>query len=134
MPPNVELYQQLGCLFYAIACESADGSLLVSDKERVEEIVLFNWVTLESDDRFNTDNAYRILTQFSSLDEIFAAADDAYGSFENYYHAHKDEFDSPLSDQIFASAWRIANKIGEVHHHSSTQIGRLRTLLNVEME
>lgn len=131
MSSNLQLYQELGCLFYALACESADGSLLLSDKERVEEIILFNWVTFENNDRFNTDNAYRILFQFGNLDEVFTTADDAFDSFEKYYCTHKEQFDATLRNKIFTSAARIAQEIGEAHHQLSTHLSKLQSLLGI---
>jgi uncharacterized tellurite resistance protein B-like protein len=63
---GLEIYQNLGKLFYAVAI--ADGTIHIKEIDKLKEIVREEWIHVDRiEDSFHSDAAYQIETVFDWL-------------------------------------------------------------------
>lgn len=123
-----DLYKELGNLLYAIAF--TDGKISKPEKEKVIDLVQYNWRHLEdSTDQFLTDAANVILFQFDFNEENCTPTDDAYQSFADFYFINKDKINDYLKEKIMMSARSVAESTRRINDKELKTLMKLHELL-----
>ncbi|HLV14272.1 MAG TPA: hypothetical protein VKY41_03755 [Xanthomarina sp.] len=105
---NIQFYEVLGKLFYAIAV--ADGMVEVSEVNKLKEIVKKDWLLVDkTEDAFQTDAAYQIEVVFDWLhSQNNLNSDSLFNEFVTYKNEHSHFFTSTIKQLIIKTAHAIA--------------------------
>ncbi len=105
---NIEFYQNLGKLFYALA--AADKYVRDEEFNTLEDIINNEWKTSENLlDDFNDNKAITILNTFKWLHEDNEYdAQVCYNSFINFKRTHQAFFNKKINSLILKTAGKIA--------------------------
>lgn len=104
---GIEIYQNLGKLFYAVAM--ADGTTHVKELNKLKEIVRQEWIHVDRiEDNFQSDAAYQIETVFDWLLEKEINSEDSFKEFSDFYKEYPELFTKPIKSLIMQTANAIA--------------------------
>jgi len=105
---GIELYENLGKLFYAVAF--IDGSVHSKEIDRLRSYIRSYWLEIdEIEDEYGSDAAFRIETTFDWLLEYEKEAEDCYQQFEEFYGEHEKMFNPKVKKLASETANAIAN-------------------------
>jgi hypothetical protein len=105
---NLNFYQQLGKLYYAVA--DSDNNIQQEEINKLKKIVREEWVPIEdSVDEFGTDAAYQIEIVFDWLLDFNYDSKHALADFKEYYLQHEYFFTHEVKYLILKTANAIAH-------------------------
>ncbi|GMN11743.1 hypothetical protein MTsPCn9_29260 [Croceitalea sp. MTPC9] len=105
---GIELYENLGKMFYAVAM--TDGSVHIKELDKLKEIVRESWLKVDDiEDRYHVDAAYQIETVFDWLLEYDKESEECFDDFVEFYADHKQLFPEHIKNLIKETAGAIAN-------------------------
>jgi len=105
---GIELYENLGKLFYGVAI--ADGTVHIKELDKLKEILRDSWLNIDNiEDRYHTDAAYRIETVFDWLLEYDKKSEECFDDFVEFYGDHKQLFPKHIKSLIKETSNAIAN-------------------------
>lgn len=122
---NIEFYQNLGKLFYAIA--SSDKKVKKIEFDTLKDIVTAEWCSLdEFEDEFNSDAAFQIEIVFGWLDiNKSYNANQAFQKFIDYKKEHQRAFTSLVNQRIMKTARSIAASFSGVNKSELIMLAKL---------
>lgn len=125
---EIEYYQKLGKLFYAIA--AADKIVHEAEYETLLQLVKSNWVPLDSyEDEFHTDAAFQIEIVFGWLDYQKYSADECFIEFKDFIKAHPSLFSQTRKKLIWKTANEIANAFAGKNKSELMMLAKLKLIL-----
>ena len=132
LEPNTDInfYQNLGKLFYAIA--AVDKTVKDKEFSTLETIIRNDWF-LEKNilKDFNQKKADTILNTFKWLqNDNEYSAEACYNSFINYNKAHKSLFNKDINSQILKTANHIAASFSKKNKSELIILAKLNLELN----
>lgn len=102
---NIEFYQCLGKLFYAIA--ATDNYIRDEELEKLKEVLDNEWMVL---DNFCTTDKATIINTFEwLLNDNEYDSEVCYNSFLSYKREHEELFESSMKALILKTAGKIAS-------------------------
>ena len=123
---EIEFYQNLGKLFYAIA--AADKVVRKSEYDSLRKIVKSEWLktgTIEDD--FGVNASYQIEIVFDWLDyEKELNAKECFEQFEAYYNQNTSTFTDSMKNLIWDTANTIAGAFSGKNKSELMMLGRLK--------
>ncbi|MBZ0327974.1 MAG: hypothetical protein K8F54_10250 [Altibacter sp.] len=127
--PEIEFYQIIGKLFYAVA--AADKVVRKSEYEALIDIVNSHWIKLDDyEDEFHSDAAYQIEIVFGWLDYNSLDADACFKDFKYFKKEHPSLFSLKRKKLI----WITANAIADAFSGKNKSELILLTRLKLELE
>ena len=103
---NIDFYQNIGKLFYAIA--SSDKNVRKEEFNKLNESIKDNWLKMNSPEGRNEDyTVYQIEFMFNALHNSKSNPEVSFNEFLNF----KKENESLFTDQLKKLIWDTANKI-----------------------
>ncbi|HET8735140.1 MAG TPA: hypothetical protein VFM69_00945 [Pricia sp.] len=125
---GIEVYQNLGKLFYAVAM--ADGRVHIKELDRLKEIVTEKWLAVDDiEDRYHTDAAYQIETVFDWLLEYEKDSEECFEEFTDFYQSHSALFPDPVKNLIKETAHAIANSLAGMNKSELVLLVKIDLLL-----
>jgi len=125
---GLELYQNLGKLFYAVA--NADQRIHKKEIDKLRSFVRKYWLDVdEVEDDFGTDAAFQIESVFDWLLEKENDSDSCYEDFEEFYNEESRLFNPFIKDLILDTANAIANSFSGKNKAELVMLGKLQILL-----
>jgi len=123
--PNIEFYQNLGKLFYAIA--AADNHVRDEEFNTLESIINNEWTLLENlETDFNDSNANIILNTFNWLHNNNAYNSEiCYNNFINFKRSHEGFFNKKINSKILKIASKIAASFSGVNKSELMMLAKL---------
>lgn len=125
---EIEFYQNLGKLFYAIA--ASDKVVRKSEYDSLRNIVKSEWLktgTIEDD--FGVNASYQIEIVFDWLDyEEELNAEECFEQFEAYYKENTSSFTDNLKNLIWDTANTIAGAFSGKNKSELILLGRLKLI------
>jgi len=104
---GLEIYQNLGKIFYAVAM--ADGAVHIKELHKLKEIVREEWIHVDRiEDSFHSDAAYQIETVFDWLLENENNSEASFKQFREFYKEYPELFTKPIKSLIMQTANAIA--------------------------
>ncbi|MEZ4791441.1 MAG: TerB family tellurite resistance protein [Flavobacteriales bacterium] len=123
----VELYTNLGFLFYSIA--AGDGHVRQAEVDALNELVRKQWMPLESSrDEFGVDAAEYISMSFDYARDNKLDAEQAFQRFEDAYQEHVTMFDPGLKRMVLDTATAITDAFGHTNKAELAVLTRLQSL------
>ncbi|TXI78479.1 MAG: hypothetical protein E6Q44_11240 [Flavobacteriales bacterium] len=123
----VEMYTNLGFLFYSIA--AGDGQVRQAEVDALNELVKKQWMPLESSrDEFGVDAAEYISMSFDYARDNKLDAKQAFQRFEDSYQEHVTMFDPGLKRMVLDTATAITDAFGHTNKSELATLTRLQTL------
>ena len=118
---NIEFYQCLGKLFYAIA--AADNCIRDEELEKLEEVLEEEWIVL---DNFNTTDKALIINTFKWLrtDNEYDS-EVCYNSFLSFKKGHEEFFNSAMKSLILKTAGKIASSFSRENKSELIMLAKL---------
>lgn len=105
---GIELYENLGKLFYAIA--STDGTVHTKEVDHLRSYIRSYWLAIDAvEDEYGSDAAFRIETTFDRCLEYENEAYDCYDTFKEFYKEHVKMFTPEIKRLIIDTANAMAN-------------------------
>lgn len=105
---EIEFYQNLGKLFYAIA--ASDKIIREAEINILKEIIKSKWVPLDDyEDEFHVDAAYQIETVFDWLESEECKAERCFKEFESFKKENEELFNDKRKQLIWMTSNAIAN-------------------------
>tara|TARA_R110000868_G_scaffold126481_4_gene333573 strand:- start:13210 stop:13614 length:405 start_codon:yes stop_codon:yes gene_type:complete len=124
---GIELYENLGKLFYAVAM--ADGMVHIKELDKLKELVREDWLEVDTiEDRYHSDAAYQIETVFDWLLEYEKKSESCFKEFVNFYKEHSQLFPKPIKSLIIATANAIASSFARKNKAELVIIAQLSLL------
>ncbi|GAA4112479.1 hypothetical protein GCM10022393_10950 [Aquimarina addita] len=124
---EIECYQSLGKLFYAIA--AADKVVRTSEYNTLKELVKTSWLAVDDlEDEFGVDAAFQIEIVFDWLDHSSLEATGCFEEFENYYKENKKFFTKSFKQLIWDTANSIANAFSGKNKSELMLLGKLQLI------
>jgi hypothetical protein len=125
---GIELYENLGKLFYAVAM--ADGAVHIKELDKLKEIVRGSWLDVDDiEDRYHSDAAYQIETVFDWLLEYEKESGESFDTFVDFYKDHPKLFSKQIKNLIVETANAIANSFAGKNKSELVILGKLVLLL-----
>ena len=125
---GLELYQNLGKLFYAVA--NADQRIHKKEIDKLRSFVRKYWLDVdEVEDDFGTDAAFQIESVFDWLLEKENDSDSCYADFVEFYNEESRLFNPFIKDLILDTANAIANSFSGKNKAELVMLGKLQLLL-----
>ncbi|HPF91186.1 MAG: TerB family tellurite resistance protein [Flavobacteriales bacterium] len=123
----VEMYTNLGFLFYSIA--AGDGQVRQAEVDALNELVRKQWMPLESSrDEFGVDAAEYISMSFDYARDNKLDAEQAFQRFEDAYQEHVTMFDPGLKRMVLDTATAITDAFGHTNKAELAVLTRLQSL------
>ncbi len=123
----VEIYTNLGFLFYSIA--AGDGQVRKAEVDTLKKLVSDKWMPLESSrDEFGVDSAEYINMSFDYAHDNKVNADEAYDRFVAAYREHKLAMDADLQKLILDTTAAITDAYGHTNKAELTKLTQLQQL------
>ncbi|WP_339840088.1 hypothetical protein [uncultured Maribacter sp.] len=105
---GIELYENLGKLFYAMA--SVDGSVHTKEVDHLRSYLRSYWLDIDViEDEYGTDAAFRIETTFDRCLEYEEKANDCFNYFKDFYLEHVKLFTPDVKRLTIDTANAMAN-------------------------
>lgn len=125
---GLELYQNLGKLFYAVA--NADQRIHKKEIDKLRSFVRKYWLEVdEVEDDFGTDAAFQIESVFDWLLEKENDSDSCYEDFVEFYNEESRLFGPFIKVLILDTANAIANSFSGKNKAELVMLGKLQLLL-----
>ena len=125
---GIELYENLGKLFYSVA--SADGKVHIKELDKLKEIVRESWLDVDDiEDRYHSDAAYQIETVFDWLLEYEKESSACFVDFAEFYNEHPKLFPKHTRNLIYDTANAIANSFARKNKAELIILGKLALLM-----
>ena len=123
--PDIEFYQNLGKLFYAIA--ASDNHVRAEEFNTLEDIINNEWKSSENlIDEFNASKVNIILNTFKWLHNDNAYnAEVCYNSFINFKKTNEAFFNNKINSQILKTASKIAASFSGQNKSELIMLARL---------
>ena len=123
----VEMYTNLGFLFYSIA--AGDGQVRQAEVDALNELVKKQWMPLESSrDEFGVDAAEYISMSFDYARDNKLDAKQAFQRFEDSYQEHVTMFDPGLKRMVLDTATAITDAFGHTNKAELAALTQLQEL------
>jgi hypothetical protein len=105
---GIELYENLGKLFYAMA--SVDGNVHTKEIDNLRSYIRKYWLEIDAiEDEYGSDAAFRIESTFDWCLEYEKEADESFGQFQEFYKDHIKLFSLSIKNLVLATAHAMAN-------------------------
>ncbi|TLP71129.1 hypothetical protein [Maribacter sp. ACAM166] len=105
---GIELYENLGKLFYAMA--SIDGTVHTKEIDHLRSYIRSYWLAVDSiEDEYGSDAAFRIETTFDWSLEYEKGAEDSFKQFKEFYKEHNKIFTPAVKRLVLDTANAMAN-------------------------
>lgn len=105
---GLELYENLGKLFYALA--SGDGTVHTKEIDKMRSLITNNWLLRDDFDEENSFNtAFWIETTYDWCMEHDKSSEECLQEFKIFYKEHLELFTPKIKKSILAMARAIAN-------------------------
>ncbi len=125
---GIELYENLGKLFYAVAM--ADGSVHIKELDKLKEIVRESWLDVDDiEDRYHSDAAYQIETVFDRALEYERTSEESFKEFAEFYKEHPNLFPNHIKKLIMDTCNALANAFSRKNKAELIVLGRTQLLL-----
>jgi len=123
--PDIEFYENLGKLFYAIA--ATDNHVRDEEFNTLEDILNNEWKSSENlIGEFNASKANIILNTFKWLhNDNRYNAEVCYNSFITFKNTHEDLFNKKINSQILKTASKIAASFSAQNKSELMMLARL---------
>ena len=126
--PEVEFYQKIGELFYAVA--AADKVVRKSEYEALIKIVNKHWIKMDDcEDEFHSDAAYQIEIVFGWLDYNSLDADECFEDFKYFKKEHPSLFNLERKKLIWTTANAIADAFSGKNKSELILLTKLKLVL-----
>jgi len=126
---GIELYENLGRLFFAVAM--SDGKVHPKELKKLRHIVRERWLNVDDiEDMYHADAAYQIETVFEWLMEADIDVDEVFNDFKTFYKEHITLFSNTIKVLMVDTANDIANSFSGKNKSELIIIGKLCLLLN----
>lgn len=126
---DIEFYQNLGRLFYAIAF--IDNTVRPEEIEALKKMVSSTWTSPDNEpDEHGSDSAFQIEVVFNWLDSEVFNAQDSYDSFATYYTSNKALFTETTKRNITKTASAIANAFSGTNKSELVLLAKLNLLIS----
>ncbi len=125
---GLELYQNLGKLFYAMA--NADQRIHKKEIDKLRSFVRKYWLDVdEVEDDYGTDAAFQIESVFDWLLENENDSESCYEDFLEFYNEESRLFSPFIKVLILDTANAIANSFSGKNKAELVMLGKLQLLL-----
>ena len=125
---GLELYQNLGKLFYAVA--SADHRIHKKEIAKLRSFIRKYWLDVdEVEDDYGTDAAFQIESVFDWLLENEKDSESCYEDFLEFYNEESRLFSPFVKDLILDTANAIANSFSGKNKAELVMLGKLQLLI-----
>ena len=105
---GIELYENLGKLFYAMA--SIDGTVHTKEVDHLRSYIRSYWLDIDAiEDEYGSDAAFRIETTFDWHLEYGKEPEACYQEFTEFYKSNKALFNPNVKRLILDTANAMAN-------------------------
>ncbi|WP_339627756.1 hypothetical protein [uncultured Maribacter sp.] len=105
---GIELYENLGKLFYAMA--STDGTVHTKEVDHLRSYIRSYWLDIDAvEDEYGSDAAFRIETTFDWCLEYEKEAKDCFKQFKEFYTEHAKIFTPDIKRLTLDTATAMAN-------------------------
>jgi hypothetical protein len=126
--PEIEFYQKIGKLFYAVA--AADKVVRKSEYDALLKIVNDHWKDLDDyEDEYHTDAAFQIEIVFGWLDYNALDADECFEDFKYFTKEHPSLFSVKRKQLIWKTANAIANAFSGKNKSELILLTKLKLVL-----
>jgi len=126
---EIQFYQNLGKLFYAIA--ASDKIVRKAEVDTLINLVKSKWAPIDNfEDEFQADAAYQIETVFNYLNlEGEQNAESYFEEFKSFKKAHESLFTKTRKLQIWKTSNKIANSFSGKNKSEIIMLARLKMIL-----
>lgn len=125
---GIELYENLGKLFYAVAM--VDGHVHIKELSALKKIVRESWLYVDNiEDRYHTDASYRIETVFDWLLEYEKESEECFEDFEDFYKDNPKIFSREIKELILHTAHAIADSFSKKNKAELIILAKIDMLL-----
>lgn len=125
---GIELYRNLGKLFYAVAM--ADGVVHHKEIDKLKLFIRKYWLDVDAvEDEFGSDAAFQIETVFDWLLEYEKDAQECFEEFQEFYKLQKKKFPTFIKVLILDTAHAIANSFAGKNKAELVLLTKLELLL-----
>ncbi|MBS4043661.1 MAG: hypothetical protein KGZ59_07575 [Chitinophagaceae bacterium] len=125
---NVNFYQRLGRVFYAVA--ASDASIQKEEINKLKQILRDEWLSVDDTvDEFGTDAAYQIEVVFDWLLENEYDTKNTLKEFEEYVKHHQHFFTKEIKYLILKTANSIAHSFFGKNKSEVIFLTRLQAIL-----
>ena len=105
---GIELYENLGKLFYAMA--STDGTVHIKEVDHLRSYIRSYWLDIDTiEDEYGSDAAFRIETTFDWCLEYEKEAKDCFIQFKEFYEEHVKMFTPDIKRLTLDTVTAMAN-------------------------
>jgi len=105
---GIQLYENLGKLFYAIA--SIDGTVHSKEVDHLRSYIRSYWLAIDAiEDEYGSDAAFRIETTFDWAWEDEKEPKGCYKDFKEFYEEHNKLFTPEIKRLVLDTANAMAN-------------------------
>jgi hypothetical protein len=105
---GIELYENLGKLFYAMA--SIDGTVHTKEVDHLRSFIRSYWLDIDTvEDEYGSDAAFRIETTFDWLLEYEKKPKACFEAFKEFYNDHVQIFTPTIKRLTLDTAHAMAN-------------------------
>lgn len=105
---GIELYENLGKLFYAIS--SIDGAVHTKEVDHLRSYIRSYWLDINAvEDEYGSDAAFRIESAFDWLLEYGKDPKDCFEDFREFYETNQKMFTPTITRLILDTANAMAN-------------------------
>ncbi len=126
---GIELYENLGKLFYAIA--SVDGTVHTKEVDHLRSYIRKYWLDIDAiEDEYGSDAAFRIESTFDWHLEYEKDAADCFADFEEFYRANKSKFTSAIKKLIMETSHAMANAFAGKNKAELILLSKIEMLLD----
>ena len=126
---EIQFYQNLGKLFYAIA--ASDKIVREAEVETLIELVKSEWVPMDDfEDEYQVDTAYQIETVFDWLDcEGGLSTESCFDEFKSFKNENESLFTIKHKQLIWKTCNAIANSFSGKNKSEIIILARLKMIL-----
>ena len=126
--PQIEFYQKLGALFYAIA--ASDKVVREQEHKALSELIKKEWASLDDyTDTFGTDAAFQMETVFDWFEYEQMNAEECFERFADFFKDHPALFSEKITKLIWKTANAIANAFSGKNKSEVIMLAKLKMLL-----
>lgn len=125
---GIELYENLGRLFYAVAM--ADKSIHIKEIDKLRAFIREFWLDVDAvEDEYGEDAAFRIESVFDWLLEYEKDEEECFEEFQEFYKEHGEKFTAFIKVLILDTAHAIANSYAGKNKLELVFLARLKLLM-----
>lgn len=128
MKDTLQLYKELGNLFYAIA--AADNNISSEEKKKLDDEIQYAWKHYEdSKDEYGSDNSFLIQFEFETMEDQYQSSEDAFKSFEYFFKENHNDINKATRHRIYNSAKHIAESVRKINFPELEYLNKLKELM-----